>query len=336
MVQPVVSVPDDKPFFNNFDQVSLPTQATVPVTAPVVEQPVDTVKTFTEHTYKKAYKLKSMKLLRLRPGQGWEHIVDVKDLYMAKIAYNPAGDRVYVLGGAKDQRSKETVTTTTVYHFTEKGISRQEVAPMIDPRASFGSLYRVAANDSVIVAGGYINGKLTTRCESYSPATNKWTALPELNEAKASSSLCLIGGNHLLCMGGLARNTQGQAYLTNSIEVLRLDAEAQLWSKLQMPLPITGCDIGCLPIAQDEVLLFGGWNKTAQTGVHVMQRTSEATNEMVVKELSPLSVADFFLVNSIAMPVEQEGEADKIRICGHSQVFTFNRASKQFEAHSQF
>lgn len=64
---------------------------------------------FAEHTYKTAYKLKSQKLLQLVQGQGWKQILDIKDLYMAKIAYNPDCTHVYVIGGAKDQRSKQTV-----------------------------------------------------------------------------------------------------------------------------------------------------------------------------------------------------------------------------------
>ena len=41
-------------------------------------------------------------------SNGWRHIHDVKDLYMAKIAFNPECTRVYVIGGAKDPKSKTT------------------------------------------------------------------------------------------------------------------------------------------------------------------------------------------------------------------------------------
>lgn len=63
-------------------------------------------KCFSEHTYKTSFKLKSMKLLQLVQGQGWRHVLDVKDLFMAKIAFNPTCDKVYLIGGAKDQKSK--------------------------------------------------------------------------------------------------------------------------------------------------------------------------------------------------------------------------------------
>jgi len=37
-------------------------------------------------------------------------VLDVKDLYMAKIAFNPKCDKVFLIGGAKDQKSKQTIS----------------------------------------------------------------------------------------------------------------------------------------------------------------------------------------------------------------------------------
>lgn len=54
------------------------------------------------------------------------------------------------------------------------------------------------------------------------------------------------------------------------------------WEKLNLLLPVTGCDIGCLPIKSDEVLVFGGWNKNAQKGVFVLHRKSNPTNASVI------------------------------------------------------
>jgi hypothetical protein len=61
---------------------------------------------FPEHEYKTSFKLKSMKLMQLIPGQGWRHVLDVKDLFMAKIAFNTDCSKVYLIGGARDQKSK--------------------------------------------------------------------------------------------------------------------------------------------------------------------------------------------------------------------------------------
>ena len=47
---------------------------------------------------------------------------------------------------------------------------------MIDPRASFGCLYNSKPQSAeIIVTGGYINGKLTNKCERYNIARDEWT-----------------------------------------------------------------------------------------------------------------------------------------------------------------
>jgi N-acetylneuraminic acid mutarotase len=228
--------------------------------------------------YQAMYKLKSMKLFTLIPQQGWRHILDIKDLFMAKIASNPEGNRVYVIGGAKDSKSKHTVDSLSVYNISAESINHQHLSCMNDARASFGCLYVPRHNSQIFVTGGYINGKLSQRCERYSIQTDTWSALPDLNEAKASSSLCLLNDRYLYCFGGLSRNTQGQAYLTNTIEMLDLLQPNPQWVKLPSSIPFSGCDIGCVPISRDSILVFGGWNKTAQKGVYLFQRKNVQIN----------------------------------------------------------
>lgn len=74
-----------------------------------------------EHTFKSAFKLKSLKLMKLIPGQGWLQVTETKD-YMTRIAYNPECDRVYLIGGAKDQKSKHTVNNVSLIHFAQNRI----------------------------------------------------------------------------------------------------------------------------------------------------------------------------------------------------------------------
>ena len=143
---------------------------------------------------------------------------------------------------------------------------------MIDPRASFGCLYSPRDVEEIFVTGGYINGKLTTKCERYIVRDNIWETLPDLQEAKASSSLCLMNNQYLYCFGGLSRNAQNQAFLNGSIEVLDLRNIQAGWEKLNLTLPVTGCDIGCLPVKKDQILIFGGWNKNALKGAYIFSR----------------------------------------------------------------
>ena len=156
-----------------------------------------------------------------------------------------------MIGGAKDSKSKVTSNTVSAFNVTDSGVAQQNLAPMLESRASFGCLYVPRASPLIIVAGGYINGKLSTKCEAFNVNTNTWQMLPELNEAKASSSLCLMNDRFLYCFGGLSRNAQGQAFLSNSVEVIDITNPSARWEKLNINLPITGCDIGCVPIRSD-------------------------------------------------------------------------------------
>jgi len=54
---------------------------------------------------------------------------------------------VYIIGGAKDQTTKETLKTVTQYKICAGGkVSVQEVAPMISSRSSFGCIVNVHTN----------------------------------------------------------------------------------------------------------------------------------------------------------------------------------------------
>lgn len=59
------------------------------------------------------FKLKAMSLLKLLPGKGWAKVASV-NLYLAKVVQTP-DEAVYILGGANDQKSSETVDTVTKY-----------------------------------------------------------------------------------------------------------------------------------------------------------------------------------------------------------------------------
>lgn len=49
---------------------------------------------------------------------------------------------------------------------------------------------------------------------------------------------------------------------------------------------------------------------------------------------SAMDKPDFFLVTGVAM--ETPGDANRIRICGHGQVFNFNLSTHIFEGSSSF
>lgn len=113
--------------------------------------------------------------------------------------------------------------------------------------------------------------------------------------------------------------------MNNSAEVIDLQNPDQGWVKLNINLPVSGCDIGCLPISKTDVLIFGGWNKTAQKGAYVVTR---GLYNHDVKQIGVMDQSDFFLVNGIGMATASPSQ---VRICGHTHVFTYNLESMRFE-----
>jgi len=75
---------------------------------------------------------------------------------------------------------------------------------MIDSRASFGVTLSPTLNQ-IYVAGGYIMGEITRKCERYTLANDTWTSMPDLTEEKCSVSLCVLDNKYLYSFGGLCK-----------------------------------------------------------------------------------------------------------------------------------
>jgi hypothetical protein len=103
-----------------------------------------------------------------------------------------------------------------------------EVAPMINGRASFGCTQNVHTNE-IYVTGGYIKGVPTKKCEAYNVQTNQWRELPDLNEEKCASSLCVLGGRYLYCIGGFVKSPDQSANVISTIEMLDLENPSAKW-----------------------------------------------------------------------------------------------------------
>ena len=143
-------------------------------------------------------------------------------------------------------------------------------APLIYSRSSHGCVVNVHKNE-IYVAGGYHNGVLTRTCEAYNVKTNQWRNLPQMNEEKCSSTLCVLNGRYLYCFGGLTKQ-ENAAYLLSSIEMLDLEAPQPKWIMMSIKMPHQVCDMGAIPLNDSEMLLFGGWNKQALTAAFVMKQ----------------------------------------------------------------
>ena len=144
---------------------------------------------------------------------------------------------VYIIGGSTDQKSTETLNAVTRYKIEAGGkVVMEEMAPMISTRSSFGCTVNVHQNE-IYVAGGYVMGAVSRKCEAYNVTMNTWRELPQLNEEKCASSLCVLGGRYLYCIGGFSKADSSGAYLLSTIEMLDLWSSNAKWVTLAIKLP---------------------------------------------------------------------------------------------------
>ena len=108
------------------------------------------------------------------------------------------------------------------------------------------------------------------------------------------------------------------------------------------------CDIGCLAISKDEILIFGGWNRSPLQNAYILKKIEVAPalppsivngvpqsgtyfkHELKMIE-GGLEKADFFLLTGVAMKTDVNYQ---IKVCGHTQLFTFDLKQKKFVASS--
>ena len=142
---------------------------------------------------------------------------------------------------------------------------------MNTPRASFSVYYKHYGEEEIIVAGGYVNGKLTTSCEVYSVAKDQWREFSPMNYAKASCILGVIDSRYLYCIGGVAKDQSKRGSLTNIIECIDLYNPVH-WNKLSIGTPMNNCDFGCIPVSDHRLLIYGGWNNEPHKKAFTLRR----------------------------------------------------------------
>jgi hypothetical protein len=109
-----------------------------------------------------------------------------------------------------------------------------------------------------------------------------------------------------------------------------------------MPIKLNeaACDIGCLALSKDEILIFGGWNRNPLQNAYVLrkydniqqlngfpQRSDIAKHELKMIEGGGLDRPDFFLCCGIAMKSEKP---DQVKICGHTSLYNFDFKQRKF------
>lgn len=127
---------------------------------------------------------------------------------------------------------------------------------------------------------------------------------------------------YLYSLGGISK-IESNIQLQTTIERLDLNAGPHaVWQNLNLRLNEAACDIGCLPISSSEILIFGGWNKTPIQGTYILKRIDCLGGKHELKPVveGGIERPDFFMLSGVAMKID----ASKIKVCGHTQLFTFD------------
>lgn len=91
--------------------------------------------------------------------------------------------------------------------------------------------------------------------------------------------------------------------------------------------------MGCVPLTRTSILLFGGWLKTASATAFILNQQAihegKIPSHTFVHVKHGLEKTDFFMVTGVGMRLQDE--PDRFKVCGHAQLFTFNKVENAFE-----
>ena len=104
------------------------------------------------------------------------------------------------------------------------------------------------------VGGRQSGNKYLNDCEIYDIRKDKWELGPKLNEIKMSVSGCYL--NEIVYVFGGSKGTTN----ISSIETLKVQNGPSKWNflKISNNTKIGKSDMGCFPLSETQILLFGG------------------------------------------------------------------------------
>ena len=150
-------------------------------------------------------------------------------------------------------------------------------------------------------------------------AQNVWKRLPELREAKFSTSLCFFNnGGTLYCFGGLV-HADGPDQLAPTSSIERLSKGQNNWQLLNLKIPKKIFDLGAMQINSDSLILFGGFDHGPKDDVFLYQT---GPDDGSFKEIRKLQTPDFFVQNGTFIKVP--GEVHQLIFNGHTHMHLFD------------
>ena len=202
-----------------------------------------------------------------------------------------ASNNVYLNGGDNDHG----VYLKSNYLYDELRGALLPLADMNEARSRH-ALVSVEGKHLLYAIGGENQKGVLKHCEFYEIAENKWTAGPELHEARCGLSACALG-NVIYAIGGW-----DQDYLA-TVERLDVSEPGHKWEVVKVgkkaglkPVQIAGA----IAISEDEILIFGGYQ----------------VNEALTKDTFVLNVKTMNVVKKAEMKEPEAFIASEVKKIG--------------------
>jgi hypothetical protein len=139
--------------------------------------------------------------LRWSPGGSeWASLVDLPERHQAPASVSLPDGRTLVIGGLVAGQQQ---AVASVLALAADGSGWSALAPMAQAR--WGAAAVLLPDGKVLVAGGQSteqDDSALKTAELYDPATNAWTALPDMADKRTQACVCVLPSGRVAVLGG--------------------------------------------------------------------------------------------------------------------------------------
>ena len=205
-------------------------------------------------------------------------------------------------------------------------------------RVGFGATL-ILNKSLAIVSGGYTDYfQVDAHAEAFDIASNRWIEVEDcMKRYRTAHSLCELrtsSGHFVYAFGGLDekdRPLDSVERLTlgsGAVESMIKTARWELLNEVRLPLRL--CNLGCLPLSQTEILLFGGVSSAEKQQWGQILQVSDVSHSFK-SERFDLALPDVFTYTG-----DGNESAQKVKILGKQALHCFDLRRREFSVEFAF
>ncbi|KAL7061658.1 hypothetical protein AAHC03_0723 [Spirometra sp. Aus1] len=194
------------------------------------------------------------------------------------VKYDPSNEKETVIGFAGDRTDAATVLFQGKFYFIGGSLNGNAVRGlevfnpasklprrMPDMMVARAKLAAVASDSEILVLGGLNGVVFHDSCEAYSPVSNRWSPLPEMNAIRTSFAAVWLPDGRVFAIGGLQGNAESSGSYLSSVEMLQRpftkqggdeDKSPAQWTFVAPMLGARACHAAA--VVGDKIVVVGG------------------------------------------------------------------------------